>query len=70
MAVRHGLIEQPVDYESLQELFSRGLPREIQLYNEYHALLVRVGKEFCRPRARCSGCPLERLPHDVDVENF
>jgi len=68
VAVRHGLIEPETDYEQLRELFESNLPRDRQMFNEYHALLVRVGKEYCRPKARCSGCPLEKLPHAVDIE--
>jgi len=65
VAVRHGLIEPEADYEQLRDLFQSNLPQDVQLFNEYHALLVRVGKEFCRPKARCAGCPLEKLPHSV-----
>jgi len=65
---RHGLIGPDADYEQLRELFESSLPADIQLYNEYHALLVRVGKEFCRPKARCADCPLEKLPHTLDAE--
>jgi endonuclease-3 related protein len=68
VAIRHRLIEPDIDYESLREFFQSNLPQEIQLFNEYHALLVRVGKEFCRPRAKCPGCPLEKLPHDTEIE--
>jgi len=68
VAVRHGLIEPGADYEQLRELFQLNLPEDVQLFNEYHALLVRVGKEFCRPKARCPGCPLEKLPHTVEIE--
>jgi len=67
---RHGLIGPDADYEQLRELFESSLPQDIQLFNEYHALLVRVGKEFCRPKARCTGCPLEKLPHTLEVEYF
>jgi endonuclease-3 related protein len=63
IAVRHGLIDAGADYERLQELFQSNLPEDVQLFNEYHALLVRLGKQFCRPKAQCSGCPLEHLPH-------
>jgi len=65
---RHGLIGPDADYEQLRELFESSLPQDIQLFNEYHALLVRVGKEFCRPKARCTGCPLGKLPHSLDIE--
>ena len=67
---RHELISPEADYEQLKELFESSLPVDTQLFNEYHALLVRVGKEFCRPKARCSGCPLEKLPHTLDFEYF
>jgi len=70
VAFRHGLIEPDADYEQLRELFESNLPEDVQLFNEYHALLVRVGKEFCKRKARCSGCPLEKLPHTVDIEDF
>jgi len=70
VAFRHGLIELDSDYEQLGELFQSHLPSDTKLFNEYHALLVRVGKEFCRREARCSGCPLEKLPHTPDIEYF
>jgi endonuclease-3 related protein len=68
--IRHGLIEPEADYEQLRELFESNLPADPQLYNEYHALLVRTGKDFCKPKARCPGCPLEKHPHTLDVEPF
>jgi endonuclease-3 related protein len=68
VAVRHGLIEPEADYEQLRDLFQSNLPQDVKLFNEYHALLVRVGKEFCRPKARCPNCPLEKLPHTVEEE--
>jgi endonuclease-3 related protein len=68
VAVRHELIEAGADYEQLRELFQSNLRQDERLFNEYHALLVRVGKEFCRPKARCAGCPLEALPHNPENE--
>ncbi|GAH58056.1 unnamed protein product, partial [marine sediment metagenome] len=70
IAFRHQLIEPDADYERLRELFQSNLPQDTQLFNEYHALLVKVGKEFCKPKARCPGCPLEELPHTLDIEYF
>ena len=67
-AIRHGLIEPDADYEQLRDLFQSNLPWDVQLFNEFHALLVRLGKDFCRPKARCSGCPLEKLPHPLDIQ--
>ncbi len=59
---RHGLAADPCSYEELRQLFMDRLPPEVPLYQEFHALLVRVGKEFCRPQPRCPGCPLENWP--------
>lgn len=61
---RHGLLPEGAvtkpDYESVRRLFENGLPRDAQLYNEFHALLVSIGKNWCRPRnPRCEECPLK-----------
>jgi endonuclease-3 related protein len=58
---RHGLVGEEVRYDELQELFTQHLPLEVKLFNEYHALLVRVGKLHCQRKPRCQGCPLEPL---------
>ncbi len=64
---RHYLIEFGADYSQLQDLFQSNLPQDVKLFNEYHALLVRTGKDFCKPTAKCPGCPLEKLPHDPTI---
>lgn len=68
VAVRHGLIEPPFDYHELQNLFMDHLPAEVPLFNEYHALLVAVGKDFCKPKPRCENCPLGDLPRTEAFE--
>jgi endonuclease-3 related protein len=62
---RHELIEAGADYEQVRDYFESNLPSDVKLFNEYHALFVRVGKEYCRPKPGCRGCPLESLPHEV-----
>lgn len=56
---RHGLCAEKAGYDHVAELFTDALPRDVQLYNEYHALIVRLGKEHCNPKPQCTGCPLE-----------
>lgn len=46
-------------YSAWQALFMGHLPPESQLYNEYHALLVRHGKTACLKQPRCEGCCLQ-----------
>lgn len=69
VTVRHGLIEPELTYETLQELFTANLEPDVQLFNEFHALLVHVGKDFCKPKPKCAGCPLEPFPHRIDIED-
>jgi endonuclease-3 related protein len=58
---RHNLIAEEDGYYEIQEYFTLSLPEDVQLFNEYHALIVRLGKEFCKKsRPLCNGCPLER----------
>ena len=45
-------------YAAYQELFHRALPKDVPLYNEYHALLDRHAKDTCRKRPLCAGCCL------------
>jgi endonuclease III related protein len=63
--VRHRLIGPEDDYESVKDLLESHLPQNVELFNDFHAQFVAVGKNFCRPTARCGGCPLEYHPHDV-----
>ncbi|HOF19547.1 MAG TPA: endonuclease III domain-containing protein [Phycisphaerae bacterium] len=65
--LRHGLIAPEDDYEAIKELFESALPADAELWNDYHAQLVEVGKRHCRPVARCEGCPLEKFPHDAQA---
>lgn len=56
---RHQLVSQDATYEDIQRLFMDNLPHDAKLFNEYHALFVRVGKDLCRPRRPlCQRCPL------------
>jgi endonuclease-3 related protein len=59
---RHGLAEEAATYDELKELFEGNVEADVALYKQYHALLVRVGRERCRRgEPRCAGCPLEGL---------
>ena len=62
LLLRHDLIWEETDYYEMQELFTTNLPEDAALFNEYHALIVRVGKEFCKKsKPRCGECPLREL---------
>ncbi len=66
---RHGWIEPEADYYALKEHCEGNLESDVALFNEYHALLVRVGNAHCRAQPRCDGCPLvPLLPESGIVE--
>jgi len=63
---RHGLVTGDDGYHDIQRMFHENLPGDARLFNEYHALIVRLAKEQCKKKApRCSGCPLESFPHNA-----
>ncbi len=64
--VRHGFIDAECGYEEVKDFCESHLPVEVELYNEFHALLVAVGKHHCKVRAMCSNCPLEQFEHSTD----
>jgi endonuclease III related protein len=67
---RHGWIGYDATYDEIKDYFESSLPADAGLYNEYHALLVRVGKDYCRKaEPKCAACPLvDLLPAGVVVE--
>ena len=57
----HNIKDHDASYDSFQELFHSNLKRDVRLFNEYHALFVRVAKEHCRTKPICEGCPLDGI---------
>lgn len=55
---RLGLLPEDCGYDQTRALFMKNLPDDVQLFNEYHALIVEQCKQFCRKRPLCNGCPL------------
>lgn len=47
-------------YEELQNLFMKNLPKDNNLFNEFHALLVKLGKDLCKKEPICDKCPLNK----------
>lgn len=73
---RHRLIEKPLpkgraSYEALAKLTREAFSGDAasgraELYNEFHALTVAVGKAHCGQSARCEGCPLKDDLSQID----
>jgi len=57
---RHSLLREDSSYEEVQNLFMQNLKNDVKLFNEYHALLVKLGKDFClKSKPKCDICPLK-----------
>ena len=55
-------IKKEIKYEELQKIFESNLKKDAKLFNEYHALLVELGKNHCKARnPLCTECPINKL---------
>ncbi len=59
MFSRHGLVPGDIKYEALRAFFEENLDLDVDYFKEYHGLIVWTGKEFCKTRPNCEGCPLQ-----------
>ncbi len=55
---RHGLAAHNVGYEPLRELFEKNLGPDVELFKEYHGLIVLTGSRYCKATPKCGECPL------------
>ena len=55
---RLGLVNEQISYDRLRDYFMDRLALDTVLFNEYHALIVELGKQACRPKPQCSACCL------------
>jgi len=60
--LRHAWIEGGENYDEIAAIFTGSLPCDLRIYNEFHALIVKLGKLHCRRRAECADCPLNVYP--------
>ncbi len=69
---RHNLIDPKADYHQVQKLFMDSFGHDAAMFNEYHALIVRLGKEYCKTKPLCPQCKLnDRCFHGRNVlRNF
>jgi len=58
--VRHKFIQKDAAYDKVQNMFSKNLKDEVKLFNEYHALIVRLAKVYClKNNPKCNLCPIK-----------
>jgi len=68
IGARLAILPESPTYEQVQQAFTRQVPRDASLFNEFHALLVRLAKEHCRVQPLCLACPLApNCPSSTDT---
>lgn len=55
---RFGMINDSWRYDRIRLFFEKSLPQDADVYKEFHALIVRLGKEICKNKPLCAKCPL------------
>jgi len=75
IVIRHRLLPEKVKYAEIQALASEALGHNapdtlVRHYNEFHALVVTVGKTHCGPTPKCEGCPLARFSAEPKGGNY
>lgn len=58
---RLGLVDPGIEYRDIKRRFEAALPVDTEVYNEYHALIVALGKRVCLPAPRCGECVLSSI---------
>jgi len=61
---RLGFVDEKTGYDELKEFFENNLPKDVALYQEFHALVVELAKDCCRTKPLCGECPLIGLCRD------
>ncbi len=62
---RHNIVSIADDYGRVQRVLTDALDRDMRVFNEYHALIVKLGKDHCRPKPKCELCPLKNIRYDM-----
>jgi endonuclease-3 related protein len=59
---RHNIFDYDLPYDEIRLIFETNLPMDVKVYNEYHALLVKLGKDYCKKKEPlCCTCPIRDI---------
>ncbi|RLI90859.1 MAG: endonuclease III domain-containing protein [Candidatus Altiarchaeales archaeon] len=58
---RLGLVNEDTTYSDLKKFFELQLPGDLEIYKEFHALLVELGKNYCKTKPLCGKCPIRDI---------
>lgn len=62
---RYGLAKLDISYDEARDFFMENLPGDVQLFNEYHALIVHHSHFVCRSKPQCDICRVKAVGHGI-----
>jgi len=67
---RYGLIEENSNYKNIQAFFMNNLSQNLELYNDYHAQIVLLGKNICKTLPQCNICPIREINDKIKCRYY
>lgn len=67
---RLGLINEKATYSAIQEFFMENLPRDVELYNDFHAQIVHLGHLICKTTPDCNQCPIRIIDEKIKCRYY
>ena len=62
---RYGIINNMSNYDQLRSFFMNNLPKDVYIYNEFHALIVHHCHFLCKAKPDCRKCPIKRVNNKI-----
>ncbi|MEM3227929.1 MAG: hypothetical protein QXK65_03220 [Candidatus Micrarchaeaceae archaeon] len=56
-----GALDENEDYDALRKYFESRIRKDVELYKDFHAQFVELGKNYCKTKPLCPGCPLNDI---------
>ncbi|MFC1564065.1 endonuclease III domain-containing protein [candidate division KSB1 bacterium] len=67
---RAGLVSENIRYNTLRAVFTENIPVDVELYKEFHKLIIYLGKEFCKASMpKCRICVMRKLCRTGSLNN-
>lgn len=67
---RWGLIDEKATYSAIQDFFMENLPRDVEIYNDFHAQIVHLGHLVCKTTPNCNHCPIRIIDSNLKCQYF
>ncbi len=67
---RYGFAKDTASYQDIQKFFMENLPQDTELYNDFHAQIVHLGKNICKTLPQCNICPVREINDKIKCRYY